>query len=440
MAKERPNAVAILIAAYAAVVFAVLGLTPLWLDELAQIAVGRESLAAMVRWAEMNPGGSLLPYLAQRAAIELFGRSPFVARIPAAICSIAGAVVFASLCRRLGLRSPFWATALFLAMPLQFRYALEARGYSMGLLCSLVSLLLFLRTRERGNVTTFACYAVWVALGLYSQPLTVVPVLACLFWLIGEREVSARIKRSILAAASIGVLAFLPWYLLQRRFQEASALLYFFSWKQVSAIGLLHGLSGGGLLCSVPILIAVAAGVVRIRNGRLLGCVAGAALAGPILIDALVNYFFAVRQLLFAAPALALCAASGFEWLLEGKRRWAGYALAVSFCCAAAVSDWRQATVPKDGFGAQAGVLAHLPADTCVAIAPAAHEFYYTYLRPNLEGKICAETPREATVWAVTSPYSTIGDRVQLSQMLGGYQEAAVLQSGGGTIVAYRRQ
>jgi hypothetical protein len=50
------------------------------------------------------------------------------------------------------------------------------------------------------------------------------------------------------------------------------------------------------------------------------------------------------------------------------------------------VSDYRLATVPKDGFGAQAGVLAaQLPADACVAVAPRTHEVYYLFLRPELE-------------------------------------------------------
>src|ERR1022692_4470442 len=91
MSKARPNAVLVLIAAYAALVFSVLGIAPLWFDELQQLAVGRESVAALLQWVQMNPGASPLPYLAQRAAVDLFGASAFVVRIPAALCSIAGA-------------------------------------------------------------------------------------------------------------------------------------------------------------------------------------------------------------------------------------------------------------------------------------------------------------------------------------------------------------
>src|SRR5580698_79468 len=328
MPEARPNAVPILIAAYAAVVFAVLGIVPLWLDEFQQVAAERGSVGALLRWVQMNPGASPLPYLAQRAVVDLFGTSPFVVRIPAALCSIAAAAVFAALCGRFGIRSPVWATALFLALPLQFRYALEARGYSQGLLCALLSLLLLLRARERGTAGAAVLYGASVALGLYSQPLTILPVFGGLFWLIGERDANSRTKRSILGAALVGVLSFVPWYLLQRQTQEASGTMapYFFSWRQITPLGLLHELSGGGYVCSAALLCAAAVGLAKLPDRRLLACVALASLAGPILVDALVNYFFASRQLLFASPVLALCAASGIERLQAGGRRWAGYA------------------------------------------------------------------------------------------------------------------
>jgi hypothetical protein len=170
--------------------------------------------------------------------------------------------------------------------------------------------------------------------------------------------------------------------------------------------------------------------------------VALATLAGPILVDALVNYFFAARQLLFAAPVLAVCAAGGIERLREGGWRWAGYAALLAFFGAAAVSDYRLATVPKDGFGAQARVLAApLPADACVVVAPPNHALYYVFLRPELEHRICAEPPDAARVVAVTSPYSTWADRDQLSRLLDlSYDRAAVLHSGAGEIADYRRR
>jgi hypothetical protein len=301
-----------------------------------------------------------------------------------------------------------------------------------------------LRVLERGSVRAAAWYGASVALGLYSQPLTMLPVFGGLFWLIGERGVSSGTRRLIAGAAAVGVLSFVPWYVLQRQAQDAAGTmaLYFFSWRQVTPLVLLHELSGGGYVCSAALLLGAAVGLTWLRNRRLVASVALASLAGPILIDALVNYFFAARQLLFAAPALALCAAGGIERLREGGRRWAGYLVLLAFLAAAGVSDYRLATVPKDGFGAQAGVLAApLPADACVAVAPMNHAAYYLFLRPELEGRICAEPPDAARVVAVISPYSTPGERDQLTRLLDrSYEQAAVLQSGAGEIVDYRRR
>jgi len=444
MSNARPNAVPILIAAYAALVFAVLGVTSLWLDELQQVAAERGSVAALLRWVQLNPGASPLPYLAQRAIVDLLGTSPSVVRIPAALCSIAGAAVFAVLCGKFGIRSPAWATAIFLALPLQFRYAIEARGYSQGLLCALLSLLLLLRARERGTAGAAALYGASVALGLYSQPLTILPVFGELLWLIGERDAHSRTKRSILGAALIGIVSFVPWYLLQRQAEEAygTMSLYFFSWRQVTPLGLLHELSGGGYFCSSALLLGAVVGLPRLRNRRLLACLGLAALAGPILVDALVNYFFAARQLLFAAPVLALCAAGGIERLRAGRWWCAGYAVLLAFLAAAAVSDYRLATTPKDGFGAQARVLAApLPADTCVAVVPPNQVAYYLFLSPELERRVCDAPQGAARVVAVMSPYSTQADRDQLSRLLDQtYDKAAILQSGAGEIVEYRRR
>jgi len=442
MHKWRPNAVTILIAAYAVLLCAVLPLTPLWLDEIQQLAPGRESWPALIEWIQTNPGGVPLPYVEQRGFIALLGHSVFVARLPAALCSIAGAVVFALLCARLGIRKRAWATALFLILPLQFRYALEARGYSQGLLCALLSLWLFLRARDRGTAASAALWGASVVVGLYSQPLTILPVMGELLWLIGQHDVPSRTKRVILGATLVGVLAFVPWCVAERHTQArfSSMSHYFFSWRQITPLTFLHELSGGGYLCTVALLFAAGAGMVSrsaLRHRQLLLAIALGGLAGPIAMDALANYFFAARQLLFAAPALVLCAAAGTQSL----RARAGQAALLAFLGAAAFRDYRLATLPKDGFGAQARVLAQLPADTCVAVAPPGQATYYLYLRPELRTKICGEPAGEPHVVAVMSPYSTAAERSQLTGMLErSHHRTALLESGSGEILEYEKR
>ena len=86
-------------------------------------------------------------------------------------------------------------------------------------------------------------------------------------------------------------------------------------------------------------------------------------------------------------------------------------------------------------------MLAHLPAEACVIVSPPQHVSYYLYLRPGLARRICAEPPRTALVVAVISPYSTSGEREQLSQLLSpSYEQGAMLQAGAGMVVDYRRR
>jgi hypothetical protein len=63
------------------------------------------------------------------------------------------------------------------------------------------------------------------------------------------------------------------------------------------------------------------------------------------------------------------------------------------------------------------------------------------FLRPVLERRICAEPPGAARVVAVMSPYSTQRERGQLSDLLDrSYDKSALLQTGAGEIVDYRRR
>ena len=153
---------------------------------------------------------------------------------------------------------------------------------------------------------------------------------------------------------------------------------YFFSWRQVTPAGLLHEVSGGGYICSAALLCAAVVGLAKLPDRRLLACIGMAALAGPIAVDAAVNYFFAARQLLFAAPGAGSLRGRRHR---KAERRSAPLGrlhLVPGFLAAATVSDYRLATIPKDGFGAQARVLAApLPAGSCVAVAPPNHAAYY---------------------------------------------------------------
>jgi hypothetical protein len=428
MSRVSIRAAGLTLLLYALVVLFSLSWTPLWLDEVQQFGNTRHSsIQELMRWVQVNAGASPLPYLAQRAVVNALGYSAFAARLPAALCSILSGVVFAALCFRFLDRGRWIGLVMFLVLPLQFRYGLEARVYSQGLLFALVSMWLYLKLCDRPSVGLAVLYGAAVAAGLYSQPLT------C-FVALGQLA-DGRNRRYTVPAVGLAVLSFLPWYLLQRQAQAQYALMVkpiaFFSIRQITPLVLLHDLSGGGYACTAAVLVLAAIGL-RL-NRKLLWCTLAIAFAGPILMDVIFNYFFAERQLLFAVPALILLAALG----VQKSPRLLGCVLLGVFLISAAIKDIHLATVPKDDLGRTADtIVTRLPADACILTAPPEHVAFYSFLRPELEGRACGQNGNYAEILAVTDSYTSPAERAALSDSLRSQYDAGPA----GRITLYRRR
>ena len=124
-----------LFACYALVALACAGLRPLWLDEVLQlIATSSHGLDDFMRSMGRNPGASPLGYLTQRPFVLAGTTSPLWARFPSVLFSILSCWAVARICRELKMpQISLVAMGLFMAMPLQFRYAAEGRPYSEAL-------------------------------------------------------------------------------------------------------------------------------------------------------------------------------------------------------------------------------------------------------------------------------------------------------------------
>lgn len=404
---KNPRFLAAALGIYALLLFSILPLTPLWLDEIQQFGNTRNgSLADLMRWAQLNAGASPLPYLLQRVSVDLFGYSSFAARIPAALCSVLSGVVFAAISKTFLDRGRRIAVAMFLILPIQFRYGMEARAYSQGLLFSLVSLWLFLELEDRYSPGLAALYGLSVAASLYSQPLTLFPALA-------QAACSFRKRPATLWWICAAIVSYLPWYLPQRVAQARYALIAppiaFFSWRQINPLVLLHDAAGGGYACAIPLLALVVWGI---RRERLLLYTAAFALAGPILMDIVFNYFFAERQLLFAMPALVLLGAQGIERLSETRVRATAWALVAVFIVAAAVKDLRQSTTPRDDLAATAdAIVSRLPPGACVMAAPPGQIAFYLFFRPELRDRVCEPNSTPPAIMVVSSAYTAAQER-----------------------------
>ena len=363
---SRPT-VALLIA-YAVTVVAVLGVRPLWADELLQLTGAREgSWTALFHWAQILPGGTPLPLALQKLSIASFGWSNWALRLPAAFFGIASAALFVRLCQ-----ARLVPLALFLAMPMLFRYSTEARMYSEALFF----VLLVWVARGRASRTVAS------VLALYSSPFTLFAILPLAPF-----------------AAIVSAIAFLPWVIRQHGVQQAqgSLAVYQFSWSQ-----LLPGeLSGGGYACTVPLLLLAGMGWRK----QLWPMTAGA-IMGPPLADAVRGYFFAARQWLFALPPLIL--AAGYASHLPAAR-----CLLLIFFAGAAVKDVRQTFFAKEDWGAAAKAISNeLSNGGCLVVAPREQLSYYSFYQPGLAYRLCA-TGEHGTIVLADSPYTTLAEQEQ---------------------------
>ena len=455
---------ATILAIYAALLLWALPQTPLWLDEVLQLGNRRNgSVLELMRWAQLNAGASPLPYLLQKFCVNLLGYSAFAARLPAALCSILSAVVFAAISSRFLKERRWLALAMFLVLPIQFRYGIEARPYSQGLLFSLLSLWIFLKLEERYSTGMAILYGLSVSAGLYSQPLTIFPALAQAIYALPKR-------RAPLLAVMAAVLSYLPWHFpAQALYATVRPPTNFFSWRQLHPLVVVHGITGVGYVGAIPLLALAAWAIFEKSEAparRLLYYTLAAAFAGPILMDAVFNYFFADRQLLFAMPAVVLLAVtpwrvgfsprealasqpvSGAEAPRElkptlqmrfqrsGWRQPLISCLAGIFVIAAAIKDFRQAVTPRDDLAATAdAIVAHLSPDVCVQAQPPGDIDYYLFFRPELRARVCGAESAAPEIMIVASSYTLPSERSTPA----GLSSVQTIKVGRSDLVLYRR-
>ncbi len=400
MTRARPAAA---LAAYAVVLAVLLPRLSLWLDEILTLAGARQpDLASLMEYLKTVPGGTPLAFLPPHAAIAVLGYSVFAARVTSAVASVAACAGVLVLARRLGLRFPLAAVAVFALCPLQFRYALEARPYALALCLTVWSTVVFFELLDRPrSVARILLYMLLTAAAGFTLAYALFVPLAHLAWLAVTR--GSRMA-AVVCAASLGVTAaaLLPWYLhfradwlLVNQQQQIAA----WNWGAVQVF--VKELTGAGYLGTALIAAGAVLGLRRtgVRSPWLYYA------AVPILLVPVANtvfgYFFAVRQMIYVLAPLALLFVAGTESL-----RTRGWALLALFLVASVYEDVNWFHKPREDWQAAAQAI---PAEGCVQFVPKDAELMYTYFRPELAGRKCSGG--EAEVVLAISPYDPAGAR-----------------------------
>jgi hypothetical protein len=150
-----------------------------------------------------------------------------------------------------------------------------------------------------------------------------------------------------------------------------------------------------------------------LRNRLPLLAVVATTVAGPIIADAAANYFFAIRQVIFVLPALALLAAEG----LNQKPKALGYALAAVLALVSVRGSYVYLHSGQEDWEKAAELTAkHLGSDACLLVLPAQHQDYLNFFRPELGLRRCKENPER--VVAVITNYSSSQDTQALADLM----------------------
>ncbi|WP_321474668.1 glycosyltransferase family 39 protein [uncultured Paludibaculum sp.] len=442
----RPGPLALVVLAYCALLWALMARTPLWLDEVLQL-LGTSSGSAWdaVVWASRNAGGVPLGYLLQWMSLQTLGHSQVAARLPSALAAVLCAVLVLRLSRTFGLRSPSLAFLLFLILPLQLRYAVEARPYSLALLWTLAATVVVLKLSAQPSLRLWAFYLVLSIAALYTQPFSLFLLLAHTVWLFGDhRNLAFRLA----ALQILAVACFLPWYLHSRAewtsvLSTAGIQAHF---EPKTVLMLVREISGGGYALSIPLILLAIWGVRSPALPRQTKLLLGTTILVPLLCvyaaDAAFGYFFAIRQLIFILPSLVLLAAEGLRLLYAAQPR-LGAAAAVAILLLSAGHTYQHVRTKGENWALAASILSlATDHDACALIAPAAHLSLYAHFQPELLRRTCSpDLAREHVIVAAISPYSTPADQAILQNRLSTarFSAAYSTRAGGSTIQVLRR-
>jgi hypothetical protein len=440
---------ALVLAIYTAGLLAIVPRLPLWLDEvLGLIGVRYAHLNSLVDYISHMPGGVPLTYATQWAVVKLLGYSIYSGRLTSVASSVLAAAAVFALARRLPLRHPLAAVLVYCLLPLQFRYALEARPYGLALCLSVWATVCFFRLLEKPTAARAAAYALCLIGGLYSQPYTFFVPVAHVSWaLMSHKKVGAKFAGFITAVVIASAVAFVPWYLYARSGWHETAASYHshIDWK--SGLLILHELSGAGYIGTLVLVTASVLGIrrgLRTREERLFWSLYLAVpVAGAIAGDLLFGYFVAIRQVLFIVAPLALLSVLGVESLPRTSSLFPGRIAAIVLLATVIVGDISFLRRPREDWEAAARVLAEAAnRGACLMFVPDTSSLY-EFFQPRVSEARCTteSLQRVSEVDVAINPYdagqlSSVVERLEVA----GFARSAVLNLRKPEIYMFRRR
>jgi hypothetical protein len=332
--RRYPSAFYLFVTVYAFLLLVACLLLPLHLDEILQAAAFEHfSLSNMFEWIAKTPSGGPLCYLVQ-LPFALLSHSRFVLRLPSLLFAMGSCFLFFQLARLIPLRRPYLALLIFLAMPVHYYFAAQARPFEQGLFLLLLAALCFFRLVEMPTARNAIWYAVVLTACLYTDFASFTPAVGYVLFLL--RFASGKSERRALWFALpptvASLLLFAPYYAWAHSHLDGvwlSGEPYpggdWSVWTGAAlAVLLLIGLIGGAwstfpswrrLMAGSLMLVPVVPGLQRKRI--VVFCLSGGAVAAlvPAAIAAVNITAFTPNEFLWAVPGLVLVSCAALERL-----------------------------------------------------------------------------------------------------------------------------
>jgi hypothetical protein len=428
---RSPRFLFLLLAAYAAILWALLEKLPLWLDEILDLHGVRDfGLQELIRSIPTNSGGVPLGYLAQFATVHLFGYSSASGRLPSALFSLLAVAGIYRLVKPAGRMPALWAALIFALLPLQLRYAVEARPYLQALCVSVWTTVIFLKLVRRPQMASAVTYALLLVAGLYTQPYSLFVPAAHFVWVCLNQQLAGRRNLILIVGGSLlfAVLAFLPWSTFAAGAWKTSVRDYTFSFGPKSLLLVVREITGAGYIGTAVLAVLATYGwkaVSECSRLRLLwGLLIVVPLAGALVADAAYGYFIAIRQMIFVLTPLAVLAGIGADSLRQ-KIPWAGRGLAALLLLIFAVENSRYFFVkPHENWAAAADVLqSNVSRDpqSCIIFVPSGSGEMYGFFHHDVEARACptnALPGSHQSISMAVSPYELSGEAGKMQARL----------------------
>ncbi len=385
---------------------------PLWLPEILQLmATTRTSFPIMLNWIKATPHAAPLGYFTQFPFVWILGHSAWAARLPSVAFALGSCYLLWRLATRIGIQQPILALLLFLLLPIQYRFAVEATVFEEALFFSILAALCFLTLVKSPTVLNAVRYALALTLCLYTEPLSFLPAAGYMLFVlafIARKEMRLALWH-ILPATVLPVLLYAPYFAWTRRFQFPTWLLptdtYSFlpsTWPMI-----FRDVTGGGDVgYALTAILLAAVGVATWRAFQLppaadakrvaLFCLLGGVVSTVIIVLVLDNASelpFTPSQFLWTAPGLIILLTAALDWVAS-KSKYLAYALAAVFIGLSVGGDYTLlATRTEDVPKLTAQVVTELQGDTCVVFLSEGlltHEMFFV-INPSLRSHECTD-------------------------------------------------